>query len=112
MLSDISLNVRARALRRRALSFEKTSDVVGGLSGISRVFRVLLQSAVLGLGAYLTLLGHVTAGAIIAASIATSRALAPIELAISHWKGFVGARQAYGHRYPFAPADRLMTVLR
>ena len=77
------LNVQSRA-----------SDITGGLSGISRVFRMILQSAVLGLGAYLTLLGEVTAGAIIAASIATSRALSPVELAISHWKSFVGARQA------------------
>lgn len=72
----------------------RSSDIVGGISGVSRVFRMLLQSAVLGLGAYLTLKGEVTAGAIIAASIATSRALAPIELAIGHWKAFVGARQA------------------
>jgi len=75
----------------------KSSDIGGGLSGISRVFRMLLQSAVLGLGAYLTLQGEVTAGAIIAASIATSRAFAPIELAISHWKSFVSARQAFMH---------------
>lgn len=75
----------------------RASDVIGSISGVSRVFRMLLQSIVLGLGAYLTLQGEVTAGAIIAASIATSRALAPIELAISHWKNFIGARQAY-HR--------------
>ena len=62
----------------------RTSDIVGGLGGISRVLRMLLQSGVLGLGAYLTLQGYVTAGAIIAASIATSRAMAPIELAIIH----------------------------
>ncbi|MEM7777863.1 MAG: type I secretion system permease/ATPase [Pseudomonadota bacterium] len=73
----------------------RASDVTGGMSGVSRVMRMMLQSAVLGLGAYLTLQGHVSAGAIIAASIATSRALAPIELAIAHWKGFVAARQAH-----------------
>lgn len=73
----------------------RTSDISGGLSGISKIFRIVLQSAVLGLGAYLTLQGEVTAGAIIAASIATSRAVAPIELAIANWKGFIAARQAY-----------------
>ncbi|HRD75554.1 MAG TPA: type I secretion system permease/ATPase, partial [Hyphomicrobiaceae bacterium] len=58
-----------------------TSDITGSLSGASRVLRAMLQSAVLGLGAYLTIKGQMSAGAIIAASIAASRALAPIELA-------------------------------
>jgi ATP-binding cassette subfamily C protein len=74
----------------------RASDIVGGLSSLSRVLRLVLQSAILGLGAYLTLKGQVTAGVIIAASIASSRALAPVELAIGHWKSFVAARLAYG----------------
>lgn len=73
----------------------KTSDVVGTLSGISRVLRMVLQSAVLGLGAYLTIQGGLTAGAIIAASVAAARALAPIDLAISQWKHVVNARRSY-----------------
>ena len=56
---------------------------------------MVLQSAMLGFGAYLTIRGQLSAGGIIAASIASSRALAPIELAITHWKGFVAARQSY-----------------
>ena len=56
---------------------------------------MILQSAVLGLGAYLTLLGELSAGAIIAATIASSRALTPIDLAIGNWKGVVAARTAY-----------------
>ncbi len=72
------------------------SDVTGGFSSVSRVFRLMLQSALLGFGAYLALKGQLTAGAIIAASIAASRALAPVELAIGHWKSFVAARQSAG----------------
>ncbi len=72
----------------------RLSDVTGGLSVVSRVFRLMLQSALLGIGAYLTLSGEMTAGAIIASSIAASRALAPIEIAIANWRGFVGARQS------------------
>jgi ATP-binding cassette subfamily C protein len=73
---------------------ERLSDVVGGLSVVSRVFRVMLQSALLGMGAYLTIKGEMTAGAIIACSIAASRALAPIEVAIGNWRGFVSARHS------------------
>jgi ATP-binding cassette subfamily C protein len=73
----------------------RLSEVGSALSGISRVLRMILQSAVLGLGAYLTIRGQVTAGAIIAASIAAARALAPIDLAIAHWKGLVAARQSF-----------------
>lgn len=72
---------------------ERLSDTVGGFSTVSKVFRMTLQSALLGIGAYLTLQGQMSAGAIIACSIAASRALAPIEIAISHWKAFVAARQ-------------------
>ena len=56
---------------------------------------MLLQSAVLGLGAYLTIKGELTAGAIIACSVASARALAPVDLAIGNWKAFVAARMAY-----------------
>ncbi len=73
-----------------------SSDAVGGIGAFAKVFRLILQSAVLGLGAYLAILGEVSGGAMIAASILTSRALAPIEIAVAHWKGFVGARQGYG----------------
>ena len=55
---------------------------------------MILQSAVLGLGAYLVINQEATAGVIIASSILSARALAPVELAIANWKGFVAARQA------------------
>jgi|LNFM01.1.fsa_nt_gb PrtD family type I secretion system ABC transporter len=71
------------------------SDVVGTYGAISRVFRLLLQSAVLGLGAYLVIDGQATGGVMIASSILVSRALAPIEIAIANWRGFLGARQSF-----------------
>ncbi|QDZ10693.1 type I secretion system permease/ATPase [Devosia ginsengisoli] len=73
----------------------QASDIVGTFSAFSRVLRMLLQSALLGLGAYLTIQGQMSAGAIIAVSVASARALAPIDLAIGNWKGVVAARQAY-----------------
>ena len=62
------------------------------IGAFSRVFRLLLQSALLGLGAYLTIQGQMSAGAIIAVSVAATRALAPIDLAIGNWKGVISAR--------------------
>lgn len=73
---------------------EAASDVASGLGGTSKAFRAILQSSVLAVGAYLVLNQESTAGIIIAGSILTSRALAPVELAIANWKGFVGARQS------------------
>ena len=81
------------ANERHLAAQESLGDVGGGLAIISKVFRMLLQSALLGLGAYLTIKGEMSAGSIIAVSIASSRALAPIETAIANWKGFVAARQ-------------------
>ena len=71
-------------------SQQQTSDVAGGLGAISKVLRFTLQSGVLGLGAYLVIQQQATAGIIIASSIIVARALAPVELAIANWKGFVG----------------------
>jgi PrtD family type I secretion system ABC transporter len=73
----------------------RAADVAGALGGLSRVLRLALQSAVLGIGAYLAIQQQATAGIIIAASILTSRALAPVELAVSQWRGFVSARQSW-----------------
>jgi len=74
---------------------QKSSDVVGGLGALSKVLRMLLQSAVLAVGAYLVINQQATGGIMIASSILTSRALAPVELAIAHWKSFVAARQSW-----------------
>ncbi len=73
----------------------QTSDVAGGLGAISKVLRFALQSGVLGLGAYLVLQQQATAGIIIASSIIVARALAPVELAVANWRGFVAARQSW-----------------
>lgn len=73
----------------------QTSDISGTFGGMAKVLRMLLQSALLGLGAYLTIKGELSAGSIIACSVASSRALAPVDLAISNWKIVVAARRSY-----------------
>jgi ATP-binding cassette subfamily C protein len=70
------------------------SDAAAGIGSISKCIRMILQSSVLGVGAYLVIQNELSAGAIIAASITVSRSLAPIDTAIAQWKNFVSCRQA------------------
>jgi ATP-binding cassette subfamily C protein len=74
---------------------KRASDVAGGLGSAGRTLRMALQSAVLGVGAYLVIEQEATGGIIIASSILSGRALAPIDLAIANWKSFVSARQGW-----------------
>lgn len=73
----------------------RASDRAGALTNASKVLRLLAQSLILGLGAYLVLQAEITAGMMIAGSIIMGRALAPIDQMIGSWKGFIGARGAY-----------------
>src|SRR5262249_36869466 len=90
------------ALSRRWLSLnagyvavmERSSDVVNFYTSVSKVTRMMLQSAALGLGAYLVIRQELMPGAMIAASVMMARALAPIETAIANWRSFVAARQS------------------
>ncbi|MFL6966358.1 type I secretion system permease/ATPase [Pseudomonas alvandae] len=72
------------------------SDRGAIISTLSRTFRLLVQSLVLGLGAYLAVDHQVGAGLVFAGSILLGRALAPIDLIIGSWKGFIAARSQYG----------------
>ncbi len=74
---------------------ERMASVAGTLGGINKVFRMLLQSLVLTVGAMLVMRGQASGGVIFASSILSSRALAPVELAIANWRGFVSARQSW-----------------
>ena len=75
----------------------RASDVGGGLGAMSKVLRLLLQSAILAVGAWLVINQQSTPGIIIAGSILGARALAPVDLAIANWRSFVAARQSW-HR--------------
>ena len=76
-------------------SQQAANDMTTGLGSLSRVLRVVIQSAVLGIGAYLVINQEATAGVMLAATILASRSLAPVELAIANWKSFVTARQSW-----------------
>jgi ATP-binding cassette subfamily C protein len=93
---------------------QHASDIAGGLGAVAKVMRMMLQSAVLGVGAYLVIHQEATAGIIIAGSILSARALAPVDLAIAHWKSFVAARQSWQRltrlleQMPLKPAPTLL----
>ena len=74
----------------------RTGDIAGGLGGVSRSLRMILQSGMLAVGAYLVIRQETSAGVMIASSIMMGRALAPVDLAIASWKPFLMARQSWG----------------
>ncbi|TMM52778.1 type I secretion system permease/ATPase [Sulfitobacter sabulilitoris] len=72
----------------RSTALEKqiqATDVGGGFSSLTKTLRLFLQSAMLGLGAWLVLQAEMTAGGMIAGSILLGRALAPIEVSLNQW---------------------------
>lgn len=72
----------------------RAADQTAFYAASTKSFRLLLQSAVLAVGALLVIEGQINAGLMIAASIITARALAPVELLVGQWRQFVSARQA------------------
>ena len=91
-----ALGARYGAINERFLDAgEAATDAAGQYGTLSRVLRMGLQSAALGLGALLVITGEATPGVMIAGSILLGRALAPIETAVAHWRSFVAARQAW-----------------
>src|SRR5262249_49307342 len=76
-------------------SQQRASDVSGGFGSVSKAARMAFQSAVLGVGAYLVIIQEATGGVIIAGSILAGRALAPVDLAIADWRGYVAFRQSW-----------------
>jgi ATP-binding cassette, subfamily C, bacterial PrsD len=92
-----ALRNRWQSISESALSGHVTiSGKAAAASAWAKSLRLVLQSAMLGLGGYLAIEQQVSAGAIIAASIMMSRALAPIEIAIANWRNFVAARESHG----------------
>lgn len=73
---------------------QKSSDSGSSFGAFVKTIRMVLQSAMLGIGAYYAILQEISPGVMIAASIMTTRAFAPVEQAIGQWPLFVGSRQA------------------
>jgi ATP-binding cassette, subfamily C, type I secretion system permease/ATPase len=71
----------------------RVMDVHANLGSVAKVLRYTLQSAMLGIGAYLVVNEQASGGVMIASSVVMGRALAPIEVALGTWKQFSAARQ-------------------
>ncbi|WP_323041292.1 type I secretion system permease/ATPase [Gemmobacter sp.] len=82
--------------RQRALELSvRSTDTGGSFSTVSRVFRLFLQSAMLGLGAWLVLRGEIAPGVMIASSILMGRALQPVETLINQWPMVQRSKRAW-----------------
>ncbi|QQA42607.1 type I secretion system permease/ATPase [Pelagovum pacificum] len=99
-----SLGMRGASFTRWKIARDRSlgatvgaADVTGTYGAITKSFRLFLQSAMLGLGAYLVLQNELTAGAMIAGSILLGRALAPIELGVNQWSLVQRAREGWGN---------------
>ncbi|HSF90920.1 MAG TPA: ATP-binding cassette domain-containing protein, partial [Paracoccaceae bacterium] len=101
-----AMRTRWKKLQVRALSDSLgASDLTGIFSAITRSFRLLLQSGMLALAAWLVLQNEVTAGAMIASSIMMGRALAPIEHALAQWPMVQKSRTSWKNLKEFLDAS-------
>ncbi|MEP2530225.1 type I secretion system permease/ATPase [Shimia sp.] len=106
MISEAEM-IRSMGMQRSAFERWKTArdkslkatvsaaDIGGAFTVSTKTFRLFLQSAMLGLGAYLALKGEITPGAMIAGSILMGRALAPIEMIVNQWPVVQRARTGW-----------------
>lgn len=82
--------------QKKVLALQSSASDKGGIiTSLSKTFRILVQSLILGIGAYLAVKQEITPGLMIAGSILLGRALAPIDLMIGSWKGFISARSQF-----------------
>jgi len=96
---------RWQTANREALAWQiVAADRLGSLSSLSKTLRLIGQSLMLGLGAWLALKSEISPGSIVAGTIIFGRALAPVEQAIGHWRGFLKAFDS------FHKLDRLLAA--
>lgn len=94
MIEDVRNRQQVRANKVLFLQTD-ASRWAGILTTLSKSFRVITQSLILGLGALLALEQEISPGMMIAGSLLLGRALAPIDLLVGTWKGFTLARAQY-----------------
>jgi ATP-binding cassette subfamily C exporter for protease/lipase len=101
MLDGLYNRWRAKQLKALLLAGDAQSKT-GALTALSKFVRYVQQSLSLGAGALLVVMGEISPGAMIAANVLMTRALAPIDLLVSTWPSFLTTKDAY---------ERLRTLL-
>jgi len=95
---EAAASARWQAERAQALAAGIVAADTGSRFGAAtRAVRLMVQSAMLGLGALLVIRGELGAGAMVAASILLGRALAPLEVIVAQWPLFARAREGWGN---------------
>ena len=117
LTQGMAATMAGRWTRQRGAALRKSlgaSDWTGGFTAFTKAFRLFLQSAMLGVGAFYALAGEVSAGAMVAASILLGRALAPVEQSLGQWpvlQRALSGWRALGQFLAEVPADPARTEL-
>jgi len=91
-----SINTRHKAMTSEVTGLQTIASRWSNIiRSSSRSFRIIMQSCVLGLGAYLALKQQISPGMMIGGSLLLGRTLAPIDQLVGSWKGFSDARAQY-----------------
>jgi ATP-binding cassette subfamily C exporter for protease/lipase len=90
------LFARWQTLQHKALlQGGSTQQRLGAVTAVSKFVRYTQQSLSLGVGAWLVIEGQISPGAMIAANVLMTRALAPIDLLVMSWPGFLTSKTAF-----------------
>jgi ATP-binding cassette subfamily C exporter for protease/lipase len=100
VLESMGMLPRLKALwaQRHGIALERAAESQGlthRVTAVSKFVRYSQQSLSLGAGALLVIDGQLTPGAMIAANVLMTRALAPIDMLVGTWRGFITAREAF-----------------
>ena len=91
-----TLHAQWRLQQESARGKQEAASYRGGFfSGVTKTYRLAVQSAAIAVGAFLVLEQEISPGMLIAGSILVGRALQPVELAVGSWKSFVDAKAQY-----------------
>ena len=106
MLSSLYRRWAAKHMHAMGRSLEAQA-VSGKVAAWSKFVRYTQQSFALGGGALLVIQGELSPGAMIAANVLTTRALAPIDLMVGTWGPFLNAREAFARLRDLLEANPL-----
>ena len=91
-LRDRWYEVHSQFLEKQALASQRAAS----LGALTKFFRILMQSLILGFAAYLVLINELSPGMMIAATILLGRATSPLEAAIGSWRQWRNSVSSYG----------------